>query len=76
MSLDRGQQNKANPVGIIQKAFLEFKLESEIVIWTNFNLQSVCTYQLLFSLIRKCSTCYKESIDYKIVEFGYIELIL
>ena len=46
------------------------------MIWTNFKLQSVCTYQLLFYLLPMCSTCYKDSRDYKFVSFGHVELKL
>ena len=47
-----------------------------LVIWTIFNLQSVCTYQILFYVILLCSTCSKDSRDYKIIKFGQVELIL
>ena len=40
---------------------------------TNFNFASLCTYQLLFSLILWCSTSSKDSRDYKFVSFGSVD---
>jgi hypothetical protein len=45
-----------------------------IVIWTNLNAQSVCTYQIWKSLILWCSTRSEDSIDYKFVIFGHLVL--
>jgi hypothetical protein len=45
-----------------------------IVIWMDLNVQSVCTCQVWKFLVLECSTSSEESIDYKIVIFGSIEL--
>jgi hypothetical protein len=45
-----------------------------IVIWIDLNAQSVCTCQVRKFLVLECSTSSEESIDYKIVIFGSIEL--
>jgi hypothetical protein len=45
----------------------------KLVIWTNLNAQSVCTYQLWNFLILWCSTWIEDSRDYKFVIFGYLE---
>jgi hypothetical protein len=44
----------------------------KLVIWRDWNAQSVCTYQLWNFLILWCSTCSEDSIDYKFVIFGYL----
>jgi hypothetical protein len=44
-----------------------------MVIWTNLNAQSVCTYQIWIFLILWCSTSWEDSRDYKFVIFGYPE---
>jgi hypothetical protein len=44
-----------------------------IVIWTNLNAQSVCTYQIWVFLILRCSTRSEDSIDYEFIIFGWTE---
>jgi hypothetical protein len=46
----------------------------QLVIWINLSAQSVCTYQVWKFLVLECSASSEESIDYKFVIFGLIEL--
>jgi hypothetical protein len=45
----------------------------KLVIWTDLNAQSVCTYQLWCLLILWCSTWLEDSKDYKFVIFGCVK---
>jgi hypothetical protein len=47
---------------------------AKLVIWTNLDAQSVCTYQIWIFLILWCSTWSEDSKDYKFVIFGLTEL--
>jgi hypothetical protein len=47
---------------------------TKLVIWIDLNAQSVCTFQVWNFSVLECSTCSKESRDYKFVIFGLTEL--
>jgi hypothetical protein len=46
----------------------------KLVIWIDLNAESACTFQVWNFSVLECSTCSKESRDYKFVIFGLTEL--